>query len=107
MTKTKIPQYIKEVEDMDVFDKMLIWNHCNVNQIYIRTVFKFNKKHDYFADSKITFNGFNIPYTTTENKLVMTVKGKSKFKSFKVSKERFIHHWHHLFKQEIFNGRKV
>jgi len=101
MAKTKIPEYIKEVENMNVFDKMLIWNHRNVCNIYSRTISKFNLEQDCWGDTKINFKDFNIPYTTTEKKMVIK-NGDIKFKSVKVSKEKEIHRWYHLFKTEIF-----
>jgi len=108
--KIKISERIQIVESMDIFDKLLIWNHKNVNNLYHRTKLKLSGEKDHWADYKIDWKTFNQPYITEEIETVITMnKGKVDMKKEKrlISKEKEIHRWYHLFKTEIFNGRKV
>ena len=99
-----IPNYIKEVEEMDVFDKLLIWNHANVNNLYHRTKLRFLGEKDYWNVSLKWEDFKNERYAVVDIGKDWEIHNYAQ--RYLVG-EAEIHRWYHLFKKEIFNGRKI
>jgi hypothetical protein len=100
LNEINIPVHIKELQQMDSFDKLLIWNHKNVNNIYNRTLTKFKKETDYWLNTKIDWKTFN-----NENYKVDDIGKDWKKHGYAqryLIKQTEIQRWYWLFKKEIF-----